>query len=80
MGKIRSMTPLFQSPILPVIGIAVAPCPAHSYKRVLIFKLPFKLIVATAWLANSNVDLFIRGHNKRLSPYRREPLQSYYSI
>lgn len=39
--------------------------------------LPFKLIVATAWLANSNVDLFIRGHNKRLSPYRREPLIIY---
>ena len=61
MGKIRSMTPSFQSPILPVIGIAVAPCPAHSYKRVLIFKLPFKLIVVTAWLASPNVDLFIRG-------------------
>ena len=59
MGKIRSMTPSFQSPILPVIGIAVAPCPAHSYKRVLIFKLPFKLIVVTAWLASPNVDLFI---------------------
>ena len=26
--------------------------------------LPFKLIVATAWVANLNVDLFIRGHNK----------------
>lgn len=26
--------------------------------------LPFKLIVATAWLAYSNVDLFIRGHKK----------------
>ena len=60
-GRIRSMTPSFQSPILPVIGIAVAPCPAHSYKRVLIFKLPFKLIVVTAWLASPNVDLFIRG-------------------
>ena len=28
--------------------------------------LPFKLIVATAWVANLNVDLFIRGHKKRL--------------
>ena len=27
--------------------------------------LPFKLIVATAWVANFNVDLFIRRHNKR---------------
>ena len=28
--------------------------------------LPFKLIVATDWVANLNVDLFIRGHKKRL--------------
>ena len=39
-----------------------------------IFRLPFKLIVAAAWLANSNVDLFIRGHKKRLHPYWVEPL------
>ena len=31
-------------------------------------QLPFKLIVATAWLAYSNVDLFIRGHKKRQEP------------
>ena len=30
--------------------------------------LPFKLIVATAWVANFNVDLFIRRHNKRQEP------------
>lgn len=35
--------------------------------------LPFKLIVATAWVANLNVDLFIRGHKKRLHPYQMEP-------
>ena len=29
-------------------------------------ELPFKLIVATAWVANLYVDLFIRGHKKRL--------------
>ena len=27
-------------------------------------KLPFKLIVATAWVANLNVDLFITGYEK----------------
>lgn len=32
------------------------------------YLLPFKLIVATAWLAYSNVDLFIRGHKKRQEP------------
>ena len=26
--------------------------------------LPFKLIVATAWVANLNVDLFITGYEK----------------
>ena len=36
--------------------------------------LPFKLIVATAWLAYSNVDLFIRGHKKRQEPLRLLPL------
>ena len=36
-------------------------------------ELPSKLIVATAWLAYSNVDLFIRGHKVRLHPYRVEP-------
>ena len=30
--------------------------------------LPFKFIVVTAWLAYSNVDLFIRGHKKRQEP------------
>lgn len=39
-----------------------------------LIELPFKLIVATAWVANLNVDLFIRGHNERLSPYQSEPL------
>lgn len=34
----------------------------------LFLQLPFKLIVATAWLAYSNVDLFIRGHKKRQEP------------
>ena len=37
-------------------------------------QLPFMLIVATARLANPNVDLFIRGHKKRLHPYWVEPL------
>lgn len=32
------------------------------------YLLPFKLIVATAWVANFNVDLFIRRHNKRQEP------------
>ena len=35
--------------------------------------LPFKLIVATALVANLNVYLFIRGHKKRPHPYRVEP-------
>ena len=37
-------------------------------------KLPFKLIVATAWVANYNADLFIKGHKVRLHPYRVESL------
>lgn len=32
--------------------------------QILIFELPFKLIVATAWVANLNVDLFIGGHKR----------------
>lgn len=49
--------------------------PFNLYKIViyLVNYLPFKLIVATAWVANLNVDLFIRGHKKRLHPYRMEP-------
>lgn len=35
-----------------------------DFAFVSITKLPFKLIVATAWVANSNVDLFIRGHKR----------------
>lgn len=68
-------------------GCCAKPCTAAPFQVQIIirrydclFRLPFRLIVATAWLAYSNVDLFIRGHKMRLHPYRVEPLQSYYSI